>query len=102
MTKSRDTAIMSALSAKVRSITNGTTKARSSSSRPPASIDATLRQFIKRSRMTHYAIGKAAGVQASQIDRFMMPADDPRHRDLRLATAAKIAAALGLVLSETW
>jgi len=97
MTKSRDAAVMAALSAKVRSITNGTTKARSSS-RPPA-IDTALRQAIKRSGLTHYAIGKAAGVQASQIDRFMMPADDPRHRDLRLATAAKIAAALGLHLS---
>lgn len=98
MTK-RATKIMSALSAKVRSINEGTARP---SSRPPATIDATLRTHIKRSRLTHYALAKAAGVQASQIDRFMMPADDPRHRDLRLATAAKIATALGLVLGEAW
>lgn len=62
------------------------------------SLDAALRQAIKASGLTHYAIGKAAAVAPSQIDRFMMPADDPRHRDLRLATAAKIAAFLGLEL----
>lgn len=61
-------------------------------------IDVALRQAIKASGLTHYAIGKAAGVAPSQIDRFMMPADDPRHRDLRLGTAAKIAAILGLGL----
>lgn len=62
------------------------------------SLDVALRQAIKASGLTHYAIGKAATVAPSQIDRFMMPADDPRHRDLRLATAAKIAAFLGLEL----
>jgi hypothetical protein len=64
----------------------------------PRPIDAALRQAIKASGLTHYAIGKAAEVAPSQIDRFMMPASDPRHRDLRLATAAKIAAALGMGL----
>lgn len=64
----------------------------------PSPIDAALRQAIKASGLTHYAIGKAAEVAPSQIDRFMMPASDPRHRDLRLATAAKIAAALGMGL----
>jgi hypothetical protein len=67
--------------------------------RKPQTIDAALRKAIKASGQTHYAIGRLAAVQPSQIDRFMMPADDPRHRDLRLATAAKIAAALGLVLT---
>jgi hypothetical protein len=67
--------------------------------RKPQTIDATLKRAIKGSGLTHYAIGQAAGVAPSQIDRFMMPADDPRHRDLRLATAARIAAALGLVLT---
>lgn len=66
--------------------------------RKPQTIDATLRKAIKASGLTHYAIGQAAGVAPSQIDRFMLPADDPRHRDLRLATAARIATALGLVL----
>jgi hypothetical protein len=64
----------------------------------PRPIDAALRQAIKASGLTHYAIGKAAEVAPSQIDRFMLPQDDPRHRDLRLATAAKIATALGLGL----
>lgn len=67
--------------------------------RKPPPIDTTLRKAIKASGLTHYAIGQAAGVAPSQIDRFMMPDDDPRHRDLRLATAARIAAALGLVLA---
>jgi hypothetical protein len=67
--------------------------------RKPTTIDAGLRRAIKASGLTHYAIGQAANVAPSQIDRFMLPADDPRHRDLRLATAAKIAATLGLVLS---
>jgi hypothetical protein len=65
-------------------------------------IDVGLRQGIRRSRLSHYALAKMASVQASQIDRFMMPADDPRHRDLRLATAGKIAAALNLILAEAW
>ena len=67
--------------------------------RRPQTIDAALRRAIKASGLTHYAIGRTAGVAPSQIDRFMLPAEDPRHRDLRLATAAKIAAALGLVLA---
>lgn len=66
--------------------------------RKPPTIDAGLRRAIKASGLTHYALAKMTGVQASQIDRFMLPADDPRHRDLRLATAARIAAMLGLVL----
>jgi hypothetical protein len=66
----------------------------------PQPLDVALRKAIKSSGLTHYALAKQAGVQASQIDRFMMPADDPRHRDLRLGTAARIATALGLGLSE--
>jgi len=67
--------------------------------RKPPTIDASLKRAIKASGLTHYAIGQAAGVAPSQIDRFMMPPDDPRHRDLRLTTAARIASFLGLVLS---
>jgi hypothetical protein len=52
--------------------------------------------------MTHYALGKAAGVAPCTIDRFMHPADDPRHRDIRLETAARIAAVLGLIVAEEW
>jgi DNA-binding phage protein len=64
----------------------------------PQPLDAALRKAIKASGMTHYALAKEAGVQASQLDRFMMPANDPRHRDLRLGTASRIAAVLGLEL----
>jgi hypothetical protein len=64
----------------------------------PRPIDSSLRQAIKASGMTHYAIGKAATVAPSQVDRFMLPPADPRHRDLRLGTAARIAAVLELEL----
>jgi hypothetical protein len=64
----------------------------------PACIEAGLRKAIKASGLTHYAIGKAADVAPSVIDRFMLPAEDPRHRGITLATAARIAAALGLEL----
>lgn len=87
---------MNALAAKVRGITTGAD--RPSKAARPQMIDAALRKAITASGLTHYSIGKAAGVAPSQLDRFMMPADDPRHRDLRLATAAKIAAFLGLRL----
>jgi hypothetical protein len=87
--------LMDALAAKVKGIADGTIKP---AGRKPRLIDAALRQAIKASGLTHYAIGKAAEVAPSQIDRFMLPASDPRHRDLRLATASKIAAALGMGL----
>lgn len=64
----------------------------------PPMIDAALRKAVKDDGRTHYALGKAAGVAPCVLDRFMLPADDPRHRDIRLETAARIAAALGLVL----
>ena len=64
----------------------------------PASIEAALRKAIKGSGLTHYAIGKAADVAPAVIDRFILPAEDPRHRGITLATAARIAAALGLEL----
>lgn len=64
----------------------------------PPMIDVALRRAIKASGRTHYAIGQAAGVAPCVLDRFMHPADDPRHRSMKLETAAKIAAALNLVL----
>lgn len=64
----------------------------------PACIEASLIKAIKASGLTHYALGKAAEVAPSVIDRFMLPAEDPRHRGITLATAARIAAALGLEL----
>ena len=87
--------LMDALAAKVQGIVDGKVPA---SSRKPRPINATLRSAIKASGLTHYRLGQDAAVAPSQIDRFMLPPADPRHRDLRLATAAKIAAVLGLDL----
>ena len=64
----------------------------------PTPIDVALRKAIKASGETHYAIGQVANVAPCILDRFMLPADDPRHRSMKLETAAKIAAALNLVL----
>ena len=87
--------LMDALAAKVKGIVDGKVPA---SGRKPRPINATLRSAIKASGLTHYRLGQEAAVAPSQIDRFMLPPADPRHRDLRLATAAKIAAVLGLDL----
>ena len=59
----------------------------------PKLITDTLRAAIKASGLTHYAVAKLANVTPSQIDRFMTG-----ERDLRLSTAAAIAAALSLEL----
>ena len=56
-------------------------------------IDA-LRAAIRQSGQTHYRIAKNAGIGPEMIDRFMSS-----KRDIRLATAAKIAEALGLELT---
>lgn len=64
----------------------------------PRPLDVALRAAIKADGRTHYAIGKAASVAPSVLDRFMMPADDPRHRSLSLDTASRIALILGLEL----
>ncbi len=66
--------------------------------RKPVPIDVALRKAIAASEQTHYALARDAGISPSMIDRYMLPADDPRHRDLRLGTAAKLAALLGLEL----
>lgn len=62
--------------------------------RKPKPIDATLRSAIERSGLTAYALGQLAGVTAPQVMRFMKG-----ERDLTLATAAKLAQALGLELT---
>ena len=61
-------------------------------------IDEQLKAAIRKSGRTYYDLGRAAGVQASVILRFMT--DDPQARggDIRLSTAAKLAAELGLEL----
>ena len=48
---------------------------------------------IRQSGLTHYRLGKDAGVAPAQLDRFVAG-----ERDLTLTTAAKVARALGLVL----
>ena len=52
-------------------------------------LQAALREAIVQDGRSHYAIGKAAGVEPNVIDRFISG-----ERDIRLATAAKIAAAV--------
>jgi transcriptional regulator with XRE-family HTH domain len=59
----------------------------------PAGIDEQLKAAIRESGLTHYRIGKDSGVASPIIDRFMSG-----ERDLRLATAAKLAETLGLEL----
>jgi len=63
-----------------------------------AMIDEQLKAAIRKSGRTYYDLGRAAGVQPSVILRFMT--DDPQARggDLRLSTASKLAAELGLTL----
>lgn len=61
--------------------------------RQPKPITTTLKNAIKASGLTHYAVAKLAGITPGQIDRFMSG-----ERDLRLETAGRIAAALGLEL----
>lgn len=85
--------LMAALTAKVKAISEGTDKPRAA--KP---LDQALRQAIKGSGLTHYALGQTSGVAPSVIDRFMLPGDDPRHRGITLATAARLAEALGLEL----
>ncbi len=63
------------------------------SRKKPGGIEETLREAIRRSGLTHYALGKAAGVAPAQLDRFVAG-----ERDLKLATAARVAEALGLGL----
>ena len=65
----------------------------------PVMIDEALKAAIKKSGRTYYELGKAAGVAPSVILRFM--SDDPQARggDVRLSTASRIAAELGLKLT---
>jgi hypothetical protein len=65
----------------------------------PRSIDDALKAAIRKSGLTHYSLGRAARVDPSVIDRFMVePGSGERGGDLRLSTAARLAAALGLEL----
>lgn len=53
----------------------------------------TLRRAIRDSGLTHYRIGKDAGVKPDKVALFVAG-----KRDLRLSTAARIIDALGLEL----
>jgi hypothetical protein len=67
----------------------------------PQLIDAALKAAVKKSGRSYYELGQAAGIAPSVILRFM--SDDPqagRGGDLRLSTAAKLAAELCLVLKH--
>jgi hypothetical protein len=53
----------------------------------------TLREAIRGSGRTHYELAQASGITPAQLDRFVAG-----ERDLKLATAAKVATPLGLEL----
>jgi hypothetical protein len=66
----------------------------------PAGLVEALRQAIADSGMTHYGLwkasgGKESGVGVTMISRFMAG-----ERDLRLESAAKLAAVLNLELIQ--
>ena len=55
------------------------------------SLGDALREAVIHSELTPYKIAKAAGIQANVLTRFLNG-----ERDLRLATAGKVASVLGL------
>ena len=63
------------------------------SRKKPGGIVETLREAVVLSGRTHYELARAAGITPGQLDRFVAG-----ERDLKLATAAKVAGALGLEL----
>lgn len=60
----------------------------------PETIADQLKKAIRESGLTSYALGKAADVGQPVIDRFLSG-----ERDIRMATAAKLAFSLGCELS---
>jgi plasmid maintenance system antidote protein VapI len=58
-------------------------------------ISEELIAAIRASGMTHYGLSKVSGVSPNMIDRFVSG-----ERDIRLSTAAKLAAALKLRLVQ--
>lgn len=73
---------------------NETTDGHSMAKKSKTIVDQ-LRQAIRESGMTSYALGKAAGIGQPIIDRFI-----GKERMPRLDTAAKLAAVLGLELTK--
>lgn len=67
--------------------------ARGAQSSSPSSLSETLKQAIRNSEQSEYQIAKLAGVSQIVITRFLAG-----ERDIRMATADKLAEALGLKL----
>lgn len=65
----------------------------------PATLSEWLRVAIANSGLSVYAIAKGAGVEQAVIHRFMSSDRDIR-RDIRMATADKLATFLGLELRK--
>jgi DNA-binding phage protein len=59
----------------------------------PGSLSASLKKAMKRSPKTAYQLAKEAGVSQIMVSRFLSG-----KRDIRLATADRLAHALGLKL----
>lgn len=68
------------------------------SGKKPKGIDEALKAAVRKSGRSYYDLGRACGISPSVILRFM--SDDPQARggDIRLCTAARLAAELGLTL----
>lgn len=101
--------IMDALTRKVKAIEAGDHRAASRgrapnvpkpSTKKPQMIDAALKTAVRKSGRSYYDLGQAAGIAPSVILRFMSNDPQARGGDLRLSTAAKLAAEIGLVLSH--
>ena len=63
---------------------------------PKQTLATQLRSAIVDRDITHYQLGKDAGLSPAVIDRFISG-----ERDVMLETAARLASALGLRLVET-
>ena len=61
----------------------------------PSTLSDQIRDVIVARKLSGYAVAQAAEVDPSVVTRFLT-----RDRSLTLATAEKIAAALGLYLTE--
>ena len=68
--------------------------ARTAGPTSPDSLSEALKQAIRNSDLTEYQIAKAAGVSQIVVSRFVAG-----ERDIRMATADKLAVALGLKLA---
>lgn len=62
---------------------------------PPTSLGDQLRAFIHSRGLTPYALARAAGIDSRLTSRFLAGA-----KDINLGTASRIAAVLGLKLTE--